>query len=929
MGIRQEKRPAGPGVGGDPAASEFPPRRLEPGQRVGHYRIRHRLGAGAMGEVWEARDENLKRIVALKVLPEELAGDRQRLHRLQREAEALAALNHPNIVTVHSVEEVDGLRFITMERIEGERLSDLIPKGGLDLGRIFDIAVPLAGALSAAHERGIIHRDFKSANIMIAKDGRVKVLDFGLAKELEPVRADEASALTTETLTHAAVGTLPYISPEQLDGRPGEARSDLFALGVVLYEMATGKRPFRGDSSAKVITSILRDEPAGADHVRQDLPHHLGRIIRLCLVKDPEHRYQAAKDVRNELEALRDELEEVQRSTQPVPRPPSLLRMMVAVLAVALAGTGIYVLWQQATTDKNPSRPAAAAEKRDSKRIVVLPFENLGQAENEYFADGMTEEIVSRLTGVEGIGVISHISAMQYKGTGPSLETLAADLDVDYVLAGKVRRERDGEGQDRIRITPHLTRVADKSLLWSGRYDSGSTDVLDMQSRIAEQVIHELQVAISEPMRAALRTRATDDPAAYDAYLRGLEFNRYPTYSEERAALAEQMFKRAVDLDPGFALAYAELAGVHSLIYFNTDGTEARLAAASSSIERALELAPQQPAVHLAAANYYYRARLDYERALEEYSIALAGLPGSAEVLAGIGFVRRRMGEWDLALEMLREAFELDPRSARLAISLADTLRATRDYEGAAPFIDKAIGLAPDQAEFWGAKADNVFESSGDIAAARRILDGVPVPNDPLLLTFESRFDLYVGDYAALISRLTPEKIAPLGVLDGAELHLRAAFAHRKMGAHQQARELLESSRNELVSALTRTPKDPILHGVLARTFAMLGRREEALEHGQKAVALLPNDAYSGPGLLESLAETHALLGDVEEAVALLRQLRSTSYRQPVGVPHLKLDPVWESLRDTAEFQKLLEWHGTSMPAAPAGDATKERGRYP
>ncbi len=928
MSLQDERRVSGRGKDDDPATGEAHATELRPGQHLGHSRIGERLGAGGMGEVWEARDDTLKRIVALKVLPQELTGDRERLNRLQREAETLAALDHPNIVTIHSVEEADGVRFITMERIVGKRLSDLIPQGGLGLGRIFEIAGPLAGALAAAHDRGVIHRDLKSANIMITSDRRVKVLDFGLSKMRQPVPTEEtpalagedASSLSTETLTQTGrvAGTVPYMSPEQLAGRTADARSDLFALGVVLYEMATGRRPFRGESSAELISSILRDEPDDVDRLREDLPHHLGRIIRLCLVKDPEHRYQAAKDVRNELEDLRAEVESGQRAAEPMPGgEPRPLKTLMAALALAVVGLGGYTLWQQTTPVEDSSRPAPSGQS-DSKRIVVLPFENLGLAEDEYFADGVTEEIVSRLAAVPGVGVISRISAMQYKGTQPSLATLAADLDVDYVLDGSVRWERDDDGRDRMRITPHLTHVADSSQLWSGRYDSESTDILDMQSQIAEQVIHELQVAISEPALAALRARPTEDLEAYDAYLRGLEFKRYPTYSEEQAALAEQMFERAIELDPGFALAYAELSGIHSLVWFNSDRTASRLEAASTAIERALELAPEQPAVHLAAGNYHYRARGDYGRALEEYDTALAGLPGDAEVLAAIGFVRRRMGEWNEALEMLGMAFELDPRSAQLSISLADTLSATRDHEGAGPFIDRAIALAPDQAEFWGHKAENIFALTGDVEAARRVLEGVPAPDDPLLLTFAARLDLYARDYPAVLSRLTPDRIASVGAVEGSELQLMAALAHRKMGERRLAEERLEANRDALTSAIAQAPQAPLEHAALARTYALLGREQEALEHGHRAVELLVDDAYSGPTLLASLATVHALLGGVDEAVNLLERLRSTHYRRPLGGHHLELDPVWDSLRDSPDFQKLLERYGASTTAAPA-----------
>ena len=281
------------------------------GQTIGHYRVLEKLGAGGMGEVYRAEDTTLKREVALKVLPEGLSSSQDRLDRFQREAETLAALDHPNIVHIYSIEEADQVRFLTMQLVEGKRLGEEIPENGMSVRRIFELAVPLADALSAAHEKGVVHRDLKPANIMIGADGGVKILDFGLAKLALESEAAVDTELPTEPLTDEGkvLGTIPYMSPEQLAGETIDTRTDIFSLGVVLYEMATGQRPFKGDKSVSVISSIMRDTPEDVDALRQDLPHHLGRIVAHCLEKDREQRYQSAKDVRNELQGLRRELE--------------------------------------------------------------------------------------------------------------------------------------------------------------------------------------------------------------------------------------------------------------------------------------------------------------------------------------------------------------------------------------------------------------------------------------------------------------------------------------------------------------------------------------------------------------------------------------------------------------------------------------------
>ena len=333
------------------------------GQTLGHYKILEKLGAGGMGEVYLAEDTTLKRQVALKVLPPELAASQERLERFQREAETLAALDHPNIVHIYSVEEVDGVRFLTMQLVEGKRLSELISKSGMPLERIFEIAIPLADALAAAHEKGVIHRDLKPGNIMVTKTGRVKVLDFGLAKLRPELDAGEATALPTEPLTDEGriLGTVPYMSPEQLEGRELEARTDIFSLGVILYEMATGERPFRGDSSLSIISSIIRDTPRAIDTLRPELPHHLARIIRHCLEKEPRRRYQSALDVTNELEDLKTESAsgEVWRvRTSPPSRRRAILWGGLAAAGVVLIAALAVVFWslrsEQAPGDDGP-----------------------------------------------------------------------------------------------------------------------------------------------------------------------------------------------------------------------------------------------------------------------------------------------------------------------------------------------------------------------------------------------------------------------------------------------------------------------------------------------------------------------------------------------------------------------------------------------
>src|SRR5262245_52060372 len=419
--------------------------RYASGTRLGTYEIVAPLGAGGMGEVYRARDLRLGRQVALKVLPEAMARDGDRMARFEREARMVAGLNHPNIVTLFSVEDEGDLHFLIMELVEGQSLADLVTAGGLPLARVVDIGIALSGALSAAHEKGVVHRDLKPANVMVARDGRVKVLDFGLAK-LRPADGDLSRASTeadaVSEVGHVA-GTVPYMAPEQVRGEAVDARSDVFALGITLYELATGQRPFAGASSADISSAILRDVPLPLARVRADVPGDLERIVGRCLEKNPRQRFQTALDVSNELRALQRALD--RRAAE------------------------------------NPYDQVAS--------IAVLPFVNRSaSADDEYFSDGLADELLNVLAKIRGLRVAARTSAFHFKGKDTTIAEIGQALNVVTVLEGSVRKA----GQ-RVRISVQLVSVADGYHLWSEPYDRTLEDIFAVQDDIAKSVVKELR----------------------------------------------------------------------------------------------------------------------------------------------------------------------------------------------------------------------------------------------------------------------------------------------------------------------------------------------------------------------------------------------------------------------------------------------------
>jgi len=638
------------------------------GRQLGTYEVLSLLGAGGMGEVYRARDTRLNRDVALKILPDAFAREADRLERFRREARAVASLNHPHIVTIYSIEEHDDVPFITMELVEGRSLDQGIAGGGLSLPRFFDIAIALADALAAAHRKHIIHRDLKPANVMVTDDGNVKVLDFGLARVVDPdvVRLEEAVTSLGLTAAGTIVGTMPYMSPEQIEAKPLDHRTDLFSLGIILYEMATGARPFRGDSSAGLMSSILKDHPEPVGERRSDLPAGVCRLIGQCLEKHRRDRIQTANEVLVELKARRRAWE---------------------------SGTG--AAGRAADSAPPPAERAAS--------IAVLAFTDMSAAKDQdWFCDGIAEEILNALTPLKGLRVAARTSAFSFKGKGYDLRTIGEKLNVTTVLEGSVRR-----AGDRVRITVQLSDVANGFQLWSERYERELKDIFDVQDEIARAIAERLRVTLAGGKDARLVQQATANIEAYQLYLKGR------TLVDRRGASVPpglDLLRAAVELDPGYALAWAGIADALTVLAYSgaARGSESKskaIAAARRSIElnpksaaghtalacaillygnnramakqefeRALELSPSYGMGRCWYANFYLNwACGDFEHGIAEARRALASDPLSAYVTMTLGVSLFTAGRLDEAIDTCRQAIQLDPESfvSRWALGIA------------------------------------------------------------------------------------------------------------------------------------------------------------------------------------------------------------------------------------------------------------------
>ncbi len=655
-------------------------------QKLGHYRILERIGAGGMGEVYRAHDEQLDRDVAIKLLPAQSFADDTARARLLREARAAAALNHPHICTIHEVGEADGQAYIAMELVEGHPLSEVIPRGGLPTEQALRYGSQIAAALAHAHERGIVHRDLKSGNVVITADARAKVLDFGLAKRMSAEELVEATTRSQESLTQpgAVLGTLPYMAPEQLRGQVADARSDVWALGVVLHEMAAGTRPFQGQTGYELSSASLSQAPAP---LPAKVSVELRAVIDRCLAKEPAQRYQRAGEVRSALEAI--------ASGVAVPglkwnylAKRRWFRATAAVVAVVLL-VGVLVALNVAGLRDRLLGPAAP--KIES--LAVLPLDNLsGDSTQEYFVEGMHEALITELSKISALKVISRTSAMRYKKTDKPMPQIARELDVDALIEGSVAREGD-----QVRITVQLIHGPTDKHLWADSYQRELRGVLALQSEVARAIAREVKIAVTRAEAKRLAHTQPVNPAAYEAYVLGRHYwNQRTMHGYEQAVEA---FRKAVEQDPSYAPAYAGLADTY-MSWGEQGGLpqkEAR-SLAEGALRKALELDESLAQAHAILGQWKLRYEWDWAGAEQAFKRAIELNPGEALAHARYGRFLGYLGRFEEGIRELQRAQELDPLSVPINAFLAQVYLQARRYDETAEQLQRASELNPNHA---------------------------------------------------------------------------------------------------------------------------------------------------------------------------------------------------------------------------------------
>ncbi len=864
------------------------------GKKILHYKIIEKLGEGGMGVVYLAEDTKLKRQVAIKFLPGHISANSDERKRFEIEAQAAAALNHPNIATIHAIEESDDQLFLVMEYIEGKELKQLtIDNYQLSI----DYATQIAEGLKTAHEKGIVHRDIKSSNIMVTDDGKVKIMDFGLAKF-------RGSAQLTQVGT--TLGTAAYMSPEQARGEEVDHRSDIWSLGVVLYEMLTGSLPFKGDYEQAVIYSIINEVQEPITGRRNDLPMELGRIVNKMLMKNSDERYQHLDELIVDLENLQKELESTGLKSQIKPGSFSKtknknffswLKVAVPVLLIALVIVFYFSIQKDTSNFEN-------------KLIVVLPFENLGAPEDEYFADGLTEEITSRLVSLSGLSVVSRSSSMQYKNTKKTIKEIGEDLNVTHVLDGTIRWEKRKDGTERLRVTPQLIRVSDDTHIWAERFDENYDKIFEVQTSIAKQIIEHLNIKLLGGEQKAIESIPTKNMAAYQAYLKGLEAFNMANKDEEDLKLSIDMFVRAIKLDSLFALAYARLSQTHSTLYFfNFDRSENRLSQAKEAFEKSLKLKPELPEAILAEGYYYYYGFRNYEKAMNVFRRAEKFIPNDSELLVSLAYIWRRQGFLDKAIAYQEKAMILNPKSTQMAFQLLLSYMDNRNYDQSIKLCEKIITSNPEFSVAYFSKAWCLVEL-GQLEESIIVMENMPGKEYPVWMIWRGYLDFLAGKYTDAFEKYSKIK-DDFFISD--KFILSTDFAKGEsieyLGNQEEAESFFKSALESIKKEFSENWDDHRVQSLLGIVNAKLGNKVKAIKHGKKAVELLPvsKDAMHGSVSVYWLALIYIETGEYEAAFDQLDYFLSIPFW--MSLRSIQYHPRMKALRNHPRYKTLIEKH--------------------
>lgn len=894
----------GDGEQPEPAAARG---RLTPGPLVyAHFEVETgadgfpvELGAGAMAITYRARDTVLNSLVALKVIDRKVAQNPGARSRFLREARAAANIRHPNVARVTYYGEQDGECFYAMELVDGETLEARVRRDGpMPLALALDVIEQAARALVAAEACGVVHRDIKPSNVMLESDStgalRVKLIDYGVAKVMGPQTQSGA-----EQTRAGFIGTPAFASPEQFAGAgqlPVDTRSDIYSLGVTLWYLLAGRTPFIGstieDIRARQSIGLPLEQLKGLH-----IPSRVIALLKSMLAADPNNRPQSARELLLAVHSCSDRFNPEARWRR---RKAIIVNAALVLAIVAIAG-GMW-LYQRL-------RPFTPEERS----IAVLPFENLSSdKENAYFAEGVQDEILTRLSKIGNLKVISRTSTQHYQSAPKNLRDIAKQLGVAHILEGSVQKSADT-----VRVNVQLINAASDSHLWSDTFDRKLTDIFSVESDVAKTIADQLRAKLTGDEQQIIAAKPTGNPQAYDSYLRGLAYTLKTAFTPENSLGAQKYVKEAVRLDPNFALGWALLSYVDASGYLtqSLQPTVALRDEAREAAETALKLQPNLGEGLLATGFYHYACLKDYDTASKYLEQAERVLPHSSRVLQGLAYVERRRGNWDKSELYFQQAEKVDPRNVNLLSQHARSYVCLRRFPEALAKLEQILNITPDDVDTIVLKA-RIAQAQGELERAAALLAplrvGVGYVNALETQVYQAILESRPGPVIAQLKEILAEPDQTLGFYAG-ELRFWLGWAEEVAGDTKAAHDSWGQARTELELFLKEQPENLVLIGDLALTNVALGDDNAALALTERAVEMIPieKDALTGPRPLEILARVTARVGDVDRSISALEKLLSIPYQAPLAANPpltpglLQLDPMFEPLRKDPRFQKL------------------------
>lgn len=865
---------------------------------LGNYQVLEEIGRGGMGVIYRARQRHSRRIVALKRILSYHADSQDTLMRFRREAQAAANLDHPNILPIYEVSESDdGLPFFSMKFAGGGSLLEVASVLRSDPRRAVALMVKVARAVQYAHEQGILHRDLKPGNILLDGRGEPMVSDFGLAKWLEPTGR--------LTRTPSIFGTPGYIAPDQVNGSEGKltAAADVYSLGAVLFDLLTGRPPFTGEHALKTIQQATEKPAPKLRSLAPELDRDLETVCAKCLERDPAARYHSAGELADDLERWLHGHSIVARPVSPpvhvwrwMRRNP-LVAQMAALLLTMATVVGVLIFKSQTV-----SPPTASG-------IAVVPFESLSSdKESTFFADGVYDGVLTKLAKFANLKVINHNSVANYRGARDTAE-IGRNLNVAYVLKGNVRKDADT-----LHVDVELIGTQKNARVWAEQYDRKVSDMFMLQGDIAQKIADKLGIGVSPAQKTTLQETATADLIAYNAYLRAKDLLydiSLSTQQKEDLFQAVELLDQAVARDPGFFDAYCQLAGAHDRIYFQAfDHTDARLKLAQTAIQSVQRLRPESGETHLALAQHYYYAHGDYDRARQELVLAHLTLPNESRIPLLAGYIDRREGRWEKALEEMTQALVLSPRDFSVLQQIALTYEALGRYKEMAATLDRILAISPKDVPSRVRRALVDLEGAADPKAFHTAVDAI--------LTEDANASLcFVNPWLFLVLR-APDQAVQRALFNMTQCGCydeRVPFPDgwcegqlaKFRGNESAARAAFNSARNELAQAVQKQPDYAAALCALGVIDAVLGNKEDAIREGERAVELTPvsKNAIEGATLVRYLAVIYAWAGDKDRAI---QRLAETTYLpgSHVSYGYLRLHPLWDPLRGDPRFEAIV-----------------------